>query len=85
MAINNDILKKTDKLTNDEFANMKNHAWYTYLILSDVEDFEEIRDRAALHHEKLNGKGYPFGKIADELNEQERIIIGCIRHLSGSY
>ena len=74
---NNDILEKTDKLTNDEFTNMKNHAWYTYLILLDVEYFEEIRDWAALHHEKLNGKGCPFGKIADELNEQERIM-GCI-------
>ena len=28
-------------------------------------------------HEKLNGKGYPFGKTADELNEQERIM-ACI-------
>ena len=39
--------------------------------------FEEIRDWAALHHEKLNGKGYPFGKTADELNKPERIM-ACI-------
>lgn len=32
---------------------------------------------SALHHEKLNGKGYPFGKTADELNEQERIM-ACV-------
>lgn len=56
---------------------MKNHAGYTYLILSEVNDFEEIRDWAAFHHEKLNGKGYPFGKTADELNEPERIM-ACI-------
>ena len=56
---------------------MKNHAGYTYSILSDVDDFEEIRDWAAFHHEKLNGKGYPFGKTADELNEPERIM-ACI-------
>ena len=42
-----------------------------------IDDFEEIRDWAALHHEKLNGKGYPFGKTADELNEPERIM-ACI-------
>ena len=53
------------------------HAAYTYFILSEVNDFEDIRDWAALHHEKLNGKGYPFGKTADELNEQERIM-ACI-------
>ena len=28
-------------------------------------------------HEKLNGKGYPFGKTADELNKPERIM-ACI-------
>ena len=42
-----------------------------------VNDFEEIRDWAAFHHEKLNGKGYPFGKTADELNEQERMM-ACV-------
>ena len=77
MAVGNEILEKPDKLTDEEFDKMKNHAGYTYLILSQVDDFEEIRDWAALHHEKLNGKGYPFGKTADELNEQERIM-ACV-------
>mgnify|MGYP002545453973 CR=1 FL=1 len=77
MAIGNEILEKPDKLTDDEFSKMKNHAGYTYLILSEVNDFEEIRDWAAFHHEKLNGKGYPFGKTAAELNEPERIM-ACI-------
>ena len=56
---------------------MKNHAGYTYLILSQAEGMEDIRDWAALHHEKLDGTGYPFGKTADELNRQERIM-ACI-------
>lgn len=77
MAVSNEILEKPDKLTDDEFSKMKNHAGYTYLILSEVNDFEEIRDWAAFHHEKLNGKGYPFGKTAAELNEPERIM-ACI-------
>ena len=74
MAVGNEILEKPDKLTDDEFSKMKNHAGYTYLILSEVNDFEEIRDWAAFHHEKLNGKGYPFGKTAAELNEPERMM-----------
>lgn len=45
--------------------------------MSQVDGFEDIRDWAVLHHEKLNGKGYPFGKTADELNEQERIM-ACV-------
>ena len=77
VAIGNEILEKPEKLTDEEFKTMKHHAVYTYYILSGIDDFEEIRDWAALHHEKLNGKGYPFGKTADELNEQERIM-ACI-------
>ena len=77
MAVDNEILEKPDKLTDDEFSEMKNHAGYTYLILSEVNDFEEIRDWAAFHHEKLNGKGYPFGKTAAELNEPERMM-ACV-------
>lgn len=77
MAVGNEILEKPDKLTDDEFSKMKNHAGYTYLILSEVNDFEEIRDWAAFHHEKLNGTGYPFGKTADELNEPERMM-ACV-------
>ena len=77
MAVGNEILEKPDKLTDDEFSKMKNHVGYTYLILSEVTDFEDIRDWAAFHHEKLNGKGYPFGKTADELNEQERMM-ACV-------
>ena len=77
MAVGNEILEKPDKLTDEEFDKLKNHVGYTYLILSQVDGFEDIRDWAALHHEKLNGKGYPFGKTADELNEQERIM-ACV-------
>lgn len=77
MAIENEILEKPGRLTKEEFSSMKNHAAFTYLILSDVEDFEEIRDWAAFHHERLDGSGYPFGKKADELNTQERMM-ACV-------
>ena len=36
MAVGNEILEKPDKLTDDEFSTMKNHAGYTYLILSET-------------------------------------------------
>ena len=76
-AIGNDILEKPDRLTDEEFDTMKHHASYTYRILSDIDDFDEIRDWAAFHHERLDGTGYPFGKSADELNECERIM-ACV-------
>lgn len=74
VAIGNEILEKPDRLTEEEFAAMKHHAAYTYYILSEIDDFDEIRDWAAFHHERLDGSGYPFGKSAPDLNTQERIM-----------
>ena len=76
-AIGNEILEKPGKLTDEEFQSMKHHAAYTYYILSGIRDFEEIRDWAAFHHERLDGTGYPFGKKASELNTQERMM-ACV-------
>ena len=74
IAIGNEILEKPARLTDEEFAKMKNHAGYKYMILSKVDGFEEIRDIAAFHHERLDGSGYPFGKRADELTTLQRIM-----------
>lgn len=77
VAIGNEILEKPGRLTDEEFKTMKHHAAYTYTILSEIEDFAELRDWAAFHHERLDGTGYPFGKTAAELNTQERIM-ACV-------
>lgn len=77
LVIDNDILEKPGKLTDEEFTEMKNHAWFTWKILSDIDGFEEITRWAAFHHEKLDGSGYPFGKHGYELNPLERLM-GCI-------
>ena len=77
MAIHNDVLEKPDRLTEDEFVYMQNHAWYTYVILSQISGFEDITRWASRHHEKLNGKGYPFGLKAGQLDEKERLL-ACI-------
>lgn len=77
LAIDIDILEKPGKLTEEEFEQIKNHARITYEILSEVHGFEEITDWASLHHEKLNGKGYPFGYCANQLDFFARLM-GCI-------
>ncbi len=77
VAVGNEILEKPDRLTADEYTVMKHHAAYTYDILSEVEDFEQLRDWAAFHHERLDGTGYPFGKTAAELDVQERMM-ACV-------
>lgn len=77
MAVHNDILEKPGKLTTEEFADMKNHAAYTYRILSGIQGFEKITEWASLHHEKLDGSGYPFGKTAAQLDEKARLM-ACV-------
>ena len=68
------ILEKKDTLTDEEFNIVKEYAYYTELLLKDITGFEQIGRWAALHHEKLNGYGYPFGLKADDIPMGARII-----------
>lgn len=74
LAVPNAILDSPNKLTPDEFAVVKKHTYYTRLALQEIEGFEEITEWASNHHEKLNGKGYPYGKTAEELDFNSRLL-----------
>jgi HD-GYP domain-containing protein (c-di-GMP phosphodiesterase class II) len=60
LAVDNAILEKPGPLTADEFSVIKCHPFYTYRILEVISGFDTISKWAAYHHEKPNGKGYPF-------------------------
>jgi HD-GYP domain-containing protein (c-di-GMP phosphodiesterase class II) len=77
LTIPTSILEKKGKLTPTEFNRMKSHAIYTYITLNDIPGFQDIRDWAALHHEKLDGTGYFFGLTAEELPFESRVM-ACI-------
>ena len=68
------ILEKKEALTDEEFNIVKEYAYYTHILLKDIEGFGQIGRWAALHHEKLNGYGYPFGLKADDIPMGARII-----------
>jgi HD-GYP domain-containing protein (c-di-GMP phosphodiesterase class II) len=53
---------------------MKQHPFYTYHLLSRIEAFNTIKEWASFHHEKLNGKGYPFGLNARHIPLGARIM-----------
>lgn len=74
LVISTDILEKPSQLTSAEYKNIQNHAYASYQILSKVDGLETITHWAALHHEKLNGKGYPFGKTAEQLDFNDRLM-----------
>jgi HD-GYP domain-containing protein (c-di-GMP phosphodiesterase class II) len=77
LAVDIRILEKPGKLEPEEFEEMKKHALISYEVLSRIHGFERICTWAAYHHEKLNGKGYPFGYDAPKLGRYERLM-GCL-------
>ena len=74
LRVPNEILEKPGKLTEEEFNIVKEHPYYTRLILMDVDGNERITNWAGFHHEKLNGNGYPFHFDAEMLDTGERIM-----------
>lgn len=77
LVVSNNILEKPDKLTDDEFSTMKDHASATYYVLSQIKDIPDIVEWAANHHEKLNGKGYPRKLSEKELSFEDQLM-ACI-------
>lgn len=74
LAIPKEILEKQDKLEPWEFDIIRAHTFYTYRLLKPVKGFESIAQWAAYHHEKLNGRGYPFHLKANSLSLGARIM-----------
>ena len=74
LAVPNEILDSPKKLTKEEFEIIKKHPYYTRTTLESISGFEEITEWASNHHEKLNGKGYPLGLYADELDFNSRLM-----------
>jgi len=75
------ILQKPGKLTDEEFAIMKQHApnggkiiLDTFKNLNDKEFLELAYDVARYHHEKWNGRGYPEGLSGENIPLSARIM-----------
>jgi HD-GYP domain-containing protein (c-di-GMP phosphodiesterase class II) len=73
--IPNEILNKATKLTDEEFAMMKQHSLFGYGILKEKNDLSNsIKLGVLQHHEKMNSTGYPMGVSSDKINLFARII-----------
>lgn len=73
--IPNEVLNKAGKLTDEEFAIMREHPVLGYRILMDKRDIsEEIAQGVLQHHEKINGKGYPLGLKGEQISPYAKII-----------
>jgi len=74
LAVPSEILEKPDKLSTHEFNVMKSHAYHSYRILEGITGFDTINAWGSLHHERINGKGYPFHLKGSELQMGSRIM-----------
>ncbi|OJU14442.1 MAG: hypothetical protein BGN88_14395 [Clostridiales bacterium 43-6] len=74
LAVPTEILEKPSSLNKEEYNIVKTHTYYTNKILLKVQDFNTIREWGAFHHERLDGKGYPFHLSARDLSVGSRIM-----------
>ncbi|MEE5993920.1 MAG: HD domain-containing phosphohydrolase [Oscillospiraceae bacterium] len=75
------ILNKPAKLTDEEFAIMKSHSQAGGDIIAQVIEIVpdsaylyEAKKLALYHHEKWNGKGYPYGLAGEEIPLSARVM-----------
>lgn len=72
------VLNKPGKLTEQEFEVMKSHAAHSITTIRNTPGVSPLSlEVAALHHEKLNGSGYPNGIKADGISMYGRMITIC--------
>jgi len=78
IKISDEILNKPGKLTDAEFTIMKTHANHSIEIIKATPGISPLSlEVAALHHEKLNGTGYPFKVAGKDISKYGRMIAIC--------
>ncbi|HEY5562503.1 MAG TPA: HD-GYP domain-containing protein [Clostridiaceae bacterium] len=74
IGIDDAILNKPGKLTEEEYEIIKSHPVIGYNILKDIDGMDKINFIVKHHHERYDGKGYPDNCKPDELNMEIFII-----------
>ena len=74
IGIEDHILKKPGALTAEEFEVMKTHTTKGANILRPVTQLAEMLPGIELHHEALDGRGYPYGLQGDQIPLLPRVI-----------
>ncbi len=77
IAVPDSILKKPDRLTDQEYDMVKSHAMHTEKILQQIQfegSLEQVPKIAGSHHERLDGSGYPKGLRGKDIPLEAQII-----------
>lgn len=71
------IIKKPAKLTDEEYACIKKHTSLGYDLVKKLDIPEEIKMGVLMHHEKIDGTGYPLGLKEDKIATTAKIVAIC--------
>jgi diguanylate cyclase len=74
IAIDEAILNKPGELTDDEWEIIKKHPEIGARIISTSDEYAVIADDILSHHERYDGKGYPFGIKGQDIPVRARMI-----------
>jgi HD-GYP domain-containing protein (c-di-GMP phosphodiesterase class II) len=69
-----EILGKTAPLTGEDWAVLKRHTHYGYLLLCEVAELEDSLAIPLYHHERWDGQGYPWGLAGEAIPLVARIF-----------
>lgn len=74
IGVPENILHKQEKLSSDEYDEIKKHVITGVKILEDIKQLRSVIRIVSLHHERHDGKGYPYGLSADNIPIESQII-----------
>ncbi len=74
LGVPGELLAKAAPLTGVEYDLVKRHARLTLEILAPVASLGGLREWAGLHHERMDGLGYPFGRSGEALSTECRVM-----------
>lgn len=77
LSIPDDIVKKPDKLTKEEYELVKTHTTKGYEALMKQDIDKRIINCALMHHERCDGSGYPNGLHGSQIDEFAKIVAIC--------
>lgn len=74
LGIDNRIINKPGKLSEEEYSEIKKHPLMGYEILKKISIRGNFAYGAKWHHERMDGKGYPDGLLGDNIPKISKII-----------
>jgi putative nucleotidyltransferase with HDIG domain len=74
LGVSNRILDKRGSLTDGEWGSVRRHPRLSLVILRGVPALADVARLAVMHHERLDGSGYPYAMTASELDMPARIL-----------